>query len=126
MRHAAALALLGHGGQADSLLYTGKIYEYLSSGRPVLGIVEEGPAASLIREANAGPVLRPGDVEGVARSIAGWLAAWRGGTGPTVRPLGAFLSAYERRTIAARAASILSEIAESRPGQTTRGNGLVS
>lgn len=110
MRRATALVLLGHGGEADSLLYTGKIYEYLSSGRPVLGIVDEGPAAELIREANAGVVLASGDVNGVARAVADWLRAWRSGVDLSFRPTQEFLSRWERRDLAEKAASILSDI----------------
>lgn len=115
MRAASALVLLGHGGPADSLLYTGKIYEYLTSGRPVLGIADEGPAASLIRETRAGPVLGSGDVDGVARSLKEWLRAWRGGADLTIRVPDAVSAPWERRLASARAASILTEIASNRP-----------
>ncbi|HXL15579.1 MAG TPA: glycosyltransferase [Methylomirabilota bacterium] len=110
MRGAGALLLLGHGGAADSLLYTGKLYEYLSSGRPVLAIVDEGPAAELVRSSGAGLVIRPGDVEGVERALLAWLAAARaGGIEPTRAPQ-ALLDAWERRNLAAHASKILAEI----------------
>jgi glycosyltransferase involved in cell wall biosynthesis len=111
MRRAQALVLLGHGGNADSLLYTGKIYEYLSSGRPVLGIVDRGPCADLIRAAGAGPVLESGDVEGAARAIRTWLVAWRGGTDLGVRVPVDLLETWNRAIPAARAAELLSQIA---------------
>jgi glycosyltransferase involved in cell wall biosynthesis len=110
MRRAAALLLLGHGGSADSLLYTGKLYEYLSSGRPVLAILDDGPAAELIRSAGAGAWIRPGDVEGAASTLLGWLEAWRSGNGPSARVSPALLGGWERRKLAARASEILSEI----------------
>jgi len=111
MRASGALLLLGHGGAADSLLYTGKLYEYLSSGRPLLAIVDEGPAAELIRASGAGQVLRPGDVEGTARSILGLLESNREGGVPGTRIPPALKEAWERRNLAAQAARILSEIA---------------
>jgi len=115
MRGAGALLLLGHGGAADSLLYTGKLYEYLSSGRPVLAIVDKGPAAELVRASGAGQVVRPGDVEGAARALLGWLAAARaGGITPTRVPP-ALLDAWERRNLAAQASRILAEIASPKP-----------
>ena len=60
-----------------SSVYTGKIYEYLSSGRPVLGIVDPGPGAALIQSSRAGVVIAPGDEKGVAKAILAWLRAWR-------------------------------------------------
>lgn len=111
MRRASALVLLGHGGRADGLLYTGKIYEYLSSGRPVLGLLEDGPGAALIRAAGAGPVLGPDDIEGVAGAIGHWLTRWRAGQDLSIRPPERLLSTWERHRTAEKAASILTEIA---------------
>ena len=111
MRDASALALLGHGGAADSLLYTGKVYEYLSSGRPVLAILDEGPAAALIRSAGAGRVLAPGDVEGTVSALLEWLGAFRAGTDLSTRISKPLLDRWERRNLAVQASRILSEIA---------------
>jgi glycosyltransferase involved in cell wall biosynthesis len=115
MRRAAALALLGHGGNADALLYTGKLYEYLSSGRPVLAILDDGPAAELIRSTGAGAVFRPGDAEGVATVLLEWLQAWRAGKGLSTPISPALLDTWERRNLAAQASKILSEIASAGP-----------
>jgi glycosyltransferase involved in cell wall biosynthesis len=115
MRRAASLLLLGHGGSADSLLYTGKLYEYLSSGRPVLAILDEGPAAELIRSTGAGAVIRPGDAEGAASTLLGWLQAWRAGKSLSAPVSPALLDRWERRNLAAQASEILSEIASDKP-----------
>ncbi len=115
MRRAAALVLLGHGGSADSLLYTGKLYEYLSSGRPVLAILDDGPAADLIRSTGAGAVLRPGDVEGTASTLLEWLQAWREGKALSAPIPPGVLDPWERRNLAVQASKILSEIASAKP-----------
>ena len=114
MRRAGALLLLGHGGEADSLLYTGKIYEYLSSGRPVLGILDPGPGAALIRSSRAGAVVAPGDEEGAAQAILGWLQAWRGGADLSTHLAEEASAAWERSKTAAAAAKILSEMLPTR------------
>jgi len=110
MRRAQVLLLLGHGGAADALLYTGKLYEYLSSGRPVLGILDPGPAADLIRSTGAGVVIPPGDEGGAAQALLGWLRAWREGKDLSVHLPAGLLSGWERKNLALQASSILSEI----------------
>jgi len=110
MREATVLALLGHGGSADSLLYTGKIYEYVSSGRPILAILDEGPAAELIRAAGAGAVVPPGDVEGAVAVLRGYLEAFRAGQDLATHVPAPSLSQWGRPNLAAQAAGILSEI----------------
>jgi glycosyltransferase involved in cell wall biosynthesis len=114
MRRAGALLLLGHGGEADALLYTGKIYEYLSSGRPVLGIVDPGPGAALIRSSRAGAVIAPGDENGVAQAILAWLRAWRSGADLSTHLAEEPLAAWERSKMAVDAAKILSEMVPAR------------
>jgi len=114
MRRAGALLLLGHGGEADALLYTGKIYEYLSSGRPVLGIVDPGPGAALIQSARAGAVIAPGDEKGVAQAILAWLRAWRGGADLSTHLAEESLAGWERSKMAGDAAQILSQILPAR------------
>ncbi len=115
MRSADALALLGHGGAADALLYTGKIYEYLSSGRPVLAILDQGPAADLIRSAGAGHVVLPGDVEGAASTLLTWLRLSRAGVSLSTKVPATLLEAWERRNMASLASVLLSEIASKKP-----------
>jgi len=112
MRRAYALVLLGHGGKADSVLYTGKIYEYLTSGRPVLGILDSGPAADVILEAGAGVVVRPGEVASTALAIEGLLRSFRAGQDSEVRPPAALAAGWERKAMAGRAAAILGRLAE--------------
>ncbi len=110
MRRAGALALLGHGGAGDALIYTGKIYEYLSSARPVLAILDPGPARDLLLAAGVGPVLEPGDVDGAVAAIRAWLEAWGKGERAPARTAPGVLEGLTRQEIAARAAAILDGI----------------
>ena len=50
-----------------------KIYEAMAAGRPLV-LVADGEPARLVREAGAGLVVAPGDVEGLAAAL-GALAA---------------------------------------------------
>jgi len=49
---------------------SGKVFEYLAAGRPILALVPpDGAAAKLIRETGAGVVVAPDDVEGIERAL---------------------------------------------------------
>src|SRR5207237_1108170 len=54
------------GGRGKGVL-SGKVFEYLAAERPILAVVPpEGAAAELIRDAGAGVVVAPDDVDGMA------------------------------------------------------------
>ncbi|HET9252139.1 MAG TPA: glycosyltransferase [Candidatus Eisenbacteria bacterium] len=112
MRRAEALVLLGHGGSADSLLYTGKIYEYLTSRSPVLGLVDPGPAADLIRDSGAGEVRPADDARGAAEVLRAWLDAWRRGEEIPARTPESMARTWDRARIAEAAARLLTTLAE--------------
>jgi len=107
MRHASALVLLGHGGDADALLYTGKIYEYATSGRPVLGIVDPGPGADLIRDAGIGAVTSARDATAAARVLEGWITAWRRGERLGTTPSADLRAGWDRARTAETASKLL-------------------
>jgi glycosyltransferase involved in cell wall biosynthesis len=110
MKRAGALVLLGHGGDADSQLYTGKIYEYVTSGRPVIGILDDGPASALLAASGRGVACRMGDVTSVADAIRVPLEAWEQGKTAPNSPLPAMAQAWERQTMARHAAELLESI----------------
>jgi glycosyltransferase involved in cell wall biosynthesis len=45
-----------------------KLYEAMAAGRPVV-LVADGEAADIVRETNAGIVIRPGDINGLVQAI---------------------------------------------------------
>lgn len=45
-----------------------KLYEAMATGRPVV-LVADGEAADIVRESNAGIVVRPGDINGLVQAI---------------------------------------------------------
>jgi glycosyltransferase involved in cell wall biosynthesis len=112
MRRADALALLGHGGRADRVLYTGKIYEYLTSGRPVLAVLDEGPAAELLRRAGRQAPFSAGDAEGVATWLGDAVRSWHAGNRPSVTVPEGLQKGWERQFLATRAAEILSRVVD--------------
>lgn len=63
-REAGALLLLATGGQRS--VVTGKLFEYLASGRPILALSDENEAARIVRATATGVVVSPYDSRAVA------------------------------------------------------------
>jgi len=62
-------------------IVTGKIYEYLGVGRPILGLGEpDGEAARIISDTHAGMMFDYEDTRGLERFLEDSLAAWRAGS----------------------------------------------
>ena len=76
----ALLLLVAEAGGRGRGAPSGKIFDYLAAGRPILAAVPpEGAAADLIRETNAGLVVPPDDVSGLTEAIADLHGRWRAG-----------------------------------------------
>ncbi|MDP7024486.1 MAG: glycosyltransferase [Kiritimatiellia bacterium] len=86
----------------------GKIYEYLPSGNPILGIgPTNGDAAALLAQTQAGVMLDYGDKDGVKQFLLNQYARWRAGTlskGPVSYPL------FERRTLTQELAKVFNRL----------------
>ncbi|WP_425806328.1 glycosyltransferase [Desulfitobacterium sp. Sab5] len=57
--------------------YSGKLFDYIGTGKPILGLLPEGVAAQLIRERRLGTVVSLGDIEGLAAAIERHYNAWQ-------------------------------------------------
>ncbi|MDP3936532.1 MAG: glycosyltransferase [Deltaproteobacteria bacterium] len=108
-RSADALLLTLSDRKHGEGILTGKIFQYLGAGRPVLAVVPEGEAADLVRKTGAGCVVAPGDTEDVCRALTSLAGSKRAG-----RPLrGADAQAaapYTRQAASRRFASLLDEV----------------
>ena len=81
MRASAVLLLVINRVPGADGIMTGKLYEYVASGRPVLGLgPPDGDAAVVLRGAGAGEMFDYGDAAGVAAFLQRHHAAWKGGT----------------------------------------------
>ncbi|MGB3544705.1 glycosyltransferase, partial [Rubrivirga sp.] len=66
---------------AEDGMITGKLYEYLASGRPVLGVGPvEGDAAALLAETDGGTMHGRDDLESVMATIQRHYDAWASGS----------------------------------------------
>ena len=87
---------------------TGKLFEYLSARRPILGIGPgDGDAAAILKECDAGEMIDFEDVEGVKNLLTKWAALHRQGK---LTSSEADIDQYSRRNLAERYAGLLNEI----------------
>ena len=88
---------------ADGIL-TGKLYEYLASGRPVLALgPPDGDAARLLRDVGGGRLVQWDDRAAVEGTLAGAYAAWERGepqTGAAPEALGPLARPAQARALA--------------------------
>jgi len=74
----------------------------------VLGILDAGPGADLLRASGAGPVCAARDEGAAADAIGRWLSEWKRGGSLSPRERGPSASEWERSVVAARVAGLLS------------------
>ncbi|MGO9481036.1 MAG: glycosyltransferase family 4 protein [Candidatus Kryptoniota bacterium] len=63
-------------GRGEDMISTGKLYEYIGSRKPIIGLVPEGIAKTTILESGAGKILNPDDVAGIKRAILEYYDLW--------------------------------------------------
>jgi glycosyltransferase involved in cell wall biosynthesis len=104
------LLLIGSRPGAEATL-TGKIFEYLRAGRPILALVPlEGEAAALVREFGAGVVAPPDDVDAAESALEELYEGREAAAAPP--PPG--LERYERRHLAGELAAAFEEVCRER------------
>lgn len=64
--------------------YSGKLFDYIGTGKPILGLLPEGVAAELIRERQIGTVVSLGNSEGLAEAIGMYFQAWQSSASASV------------------------------------------
>jgi len=77
----------------------GKTYEYMASGRPILGAVPDGDARDLLTACGTALLCRPDDADGMVRQLDRAYSAWK--NGQTVGQMdSSFVQQFERRRLA--------------------------
>jgi glycosyltransferase involved in cell wall biosynthesis len=100
------LLFIEEGPRAAGIL-TGKLFEYLGSGAPVLALAPEGEAAELMGRVGGGRVARGDDEEAVLAALREAVAAFRAGQRAFGEPQRAPVEEYARPALTARLAGIL-------------------
>lgn len=110
MQRSALLLLPINRVMESAGIVTGKIYEYLASGRPVLALGEPGGEADqILRETQAGHLLAYTDVDGLAAELDRHYSAWASGRALSGAPADR-LDPYSRKSQAGSLARILEEL----------------
>jgi glycosyltransferase involved in cell wall biosynthesis len=108
----ALLLLIPEASGRGRGVLSGKVFEYLAAGRPILAVVPpDGAAASLIRATGAGVVVAPDDIDGMARELEALRDRWRVGTLEPVRLDGEWRAKVSRRARVQELADLLGEVA---------------
>lgn len=108
-RDSEALLLLipDAGGRGKGVL-SGKVFEYLAVGRPILAAVPpDGAAAELIRETGAGVVAPPDDPVAIRAALCELHDRWSGGDLPDVALSSEWHERLSRRTRVEETAAVL-------------------
>ncbi|UCF78186.1 MAG: glycosyltransferase, partial [Candidatus Eiseniibacteriota bacterium] len=117
MRRATVLLLLIGEYPMNERVMTGKIFEYVRAGRPILAVVPpDGAAAGVIMETNSGIVVRNDSVDDIARGILELYEMHRDGT-LDQRFRSTNFERYERKRLTSRLAEVLTEAAAGSGGR---------
>lgn len=88
---------------------SGKIFEYLALGKPILAAVPEGDASDIVRRAGAGWVVAPYDVEGIKALLVRLIERRREAL-RSIHPDRDFIRRFERKTLTGQLAALFSEL----------------
>ncbi len=95
----------------NELHMSGKIFEYLRAGNPVLCLSTRGDAADLVRDTRSGFTVDYGDVQGIREVIRDCYEKWRSGRScHREKPVKERIEQYDRHLAARKLASLLNRI----------------
>jgi glycosyltransferase involved in cell wall biosynthesis len=103
---AADALLLVIGDAPDSAgVYTGKLFEYLAAGKPILCLANAGVAADLVVNTRTGRFVSPEDVGLITDSLVDMFQAWQAGQ-LRITPDLELIRSFERKQLTGRLAGI--------------------
>jgi Glycosyltransferase Family 4 len=110
--NAEALLLMEKDCERGGLIIPGKLFEYLRTDRPILGLLPRGDAWNLVGELGAGECCATGDESAVAEQLGSLYRRWRDHSGRLpANNIGADrLRRFERRELTGRLAELFNRI----------------
>lgn len=110
MYSADALLLVEGGGKGGEAFYTGKLFEYIFAGRPIIGnLPVNGAAADIIRATGTGKVADCDDREGLVLILKEFYECWQNGT-TCIAPDKNEIAKYDRKTLTGKLAEIFEDV----------------
>jgi glycosyltransferase involved in cell wall biosynthesis len=108
----ALLLYIPSGINAQSVL-TGKIFEYLRSGKPVLAVVPpDGIAAELLNKAGTGFIADHTDLKGIESNIAALFRTWERDELRNLKPNMEFVNRFSREKLTLELAGLIREVTD--------------
>jgi len=105
----ADVLFLMQAGDGSECVIPGKLYEYMRSGTPILGLFPKGLASKLIRETESGVVIPPENIGSVQDQILHWYHVWKK-RGVLTRPDRSAIEHYSRQNQSQRLAKWMLEL----------------
>jgi len=117
MMESDALLLLEGGGPGSEAFYTGKLFEYIQTGNPILAVIpENGAAAELIRSTRTGIICHWPDVDAIGKGFADLYYSWENDK-CIIDPDRIEIARYDRKTLTGSLADLLNKsVNQSRQG----------
>jgi len=103
------LLLIQSMDSVDKMGTTGKLFEYMAVGKPILALAPDSVASQIIREVNIGVSVSPDDIGGIKRTIYDMYIKWLSGD-LKINPNKEAIARYNVRELAGRFGEILDEI----------------
>lgn len=107
------LLLIIDDSPANKGILTGKLFEYIGAGKPILALAPEGEAAHLIRSNNLGKVAPPKDVDAIQNSLQTLVQDYLDGK-PIFKMDSDVRKRFERREQAGELARLLTDLDQDR------------
>ncbi|WP_026894645.1 glycosyltransferase [Clostridiisalibacter paucivorans] len=103
------LLIVGAGPGAEAF-YTGKVFEYMRTGRPILALVpEEGVAADVIKETDTGLVSDSRDIEKIKENICKLYNKWTRGE-RSIDPDWTKVKSFDRKALTKRLVDVFDNV----------------
>lgn len=106
---ADVLILIEGSGRGANAFYTGKIFEYMNTNRPVLAILPEGAAADLVNESKIGIVANTDDVSAIKKNIKIYYDKWCSNT-LDFEPDRNVIEGFERKKLTQKLAEVFDKL----------------
>lgn len=104
-----ALLLIEPSGPGAEAFYTGKIFEYMNTGRPILAAIpRNGAAAQLIADTNTGLISDYNDINGTAKNLIFLYNCWAHKLQP-LEPDNSKVEKYERKELTKLLVKVLND-----------------